>query len=432
MNTYSSFDGTYKAKSKVINFIDGTKISKNLVPRGNGLSPRLLSVENNGISITVKKDFPLMEFDTLENTVKVHACYTFADINKEAFKYGLELPVIGYSSIQIGSGIAGCIHGKNHFLYDFGQQVLTIEILLYDNNIVECSLLKNKEIFNLTLGGLGSTGLILSAVIKLKKITSTSIQRSRIRLNSSADFIKEYTDTDNSNLNGIFGWHNLHPVVNNFDSGYVYKDNYINEDKFMPESYPVKPAHTYNPSKIYTNGGILFGKLFNTVYFLKELVGKNKSIFNAYSEAIASKNLYWSIMRRNGFIETQFLVPYAYYIPFIKQIQILLKKYNATTSVCISKPASGFKKYLRFTGNGINIDITGIYNKNNYLFFNELNLLSHKYDAIPNILKCSILDKSTIEKNFGNEFHLFFEDYRNIFNSEPPIWFLKNGFLDKY
>lgn len=430
MNIYSSFDGTFKTNAQVSEFVNGTKISNKIVPRGNGLSPRLLSVEKNGISIVLKKSTPIIEFNISENTVKVDACYTFAEVNKAAFDYGLELPVIGYSSIQIGSGIAGCIHGKNHFLYDFGQQIVSLEILLFDNNIVECSLLENQDIFNLTIGGLGSTGLILSAVIKLRKITSTTIQRTKIKSNSSSDFIKEYSENDNYKLNGIFGWHNLHPLLNNFDSGFIYKDTYVNHDKFIPDSYPIKPAHTYTPSKIYAKGGILFGKLFNTAYYIKELSGKSKSTFNVYSEAIASKNLYWSIMRRNGFIETQFLVPYCNYIPFINEIKKLLKKFNATTSVCISKPANGFRKYLRFTGKGMNIDITGIYNKNNYLFFNELNLISHNFDALPNILKCSILNKSTIEKNFKSEYVAFFDDYKSVFNNEPPIWFLNNGFLD--
>jgi hypothetical protein len=234
---------------------------------------------------------------------------------------------------------------------------------------------------------------------------------------------------DNSLFNGIFGWHNLHPLMKNFDSGFVYKDSYIGTDKFIPESYPVKPAHLYQPSYMYSYCGWIFGKFFNSAYFIKETFRKNKIIFNNYSESIASKNLYWSIMRKSGFIETQFLVPYDYYTLFIDEIQYLLTFYGATSSVCITKPANGYNKYLRFTGTGINIDITGILNKNNFNFFNELNLRSHKYKAIPNILKCSILDSNTIEKNFGNEFSLFIDDYKKCLGEAPPNWFLKNGFL---
>ena len=424
-----SFDNTKEITSNILEIDQSENININYIPRGNGLSPRLISAVHNGTSIILKQNNNF-DFNIVDLTVKVNSNATFAEVNKEAFKYGLELPVIGYSSIQIGAGIAGCIHGKNHFMYDFGDQVDSIEIKLFTNEILNCSNTLNKEIFDLTIGGYGSTGIILSAIIKLKRIQSTTIKRIRSAIEHPYEFLEHFNDENIDNYNSIFGWHNLHPIKKQFASGFIYKDQYLGEDNIMPSLYPVKPAHKYQPNSIYILGQIIFGSFFNKLYEIKENKSPNISIFNIYSEAIASKNIYWSIMRRNGFIETQFIVPTNNFYNYTEKIKFLLKKHNAITSVCITKPCKGERKFLRFRGNGINIDITGVLNKNNYNFFSELNKIAIEFDAIPNILKCSILSKDNIVSSYNTEYEYFMNLYIKTFGRYPPNWFLTSGFLN--
>ena len=265
---FSSFDGNLHVNSNNIYFdIRNTSIIKNKpIPRGAGLSPRLLSASNNfeSISFTNKFNNINYNFNLLRNTVRVDANSTFAELNKSAFQWGLEIPVIGYSSIQIGAGIASCIHGKNHFIYDFGHLVISLKILLFSNEIIECSKQINNEIFELTIGGYGSTGLILSAEIQLSKIVSTTILRERININNLNDSISEYLPSKLNNYCGSFGWHNLHTNNDtNFGKGFIYKDSYHNNDLYMPDIYPIKPAHLYQPSSFYKTGQYIFGSFFN-------------------------------------------------------------------------------------------------------------------------------------------------------------------------
>ena len=434
MNKISSFDANCCIKS---NFVEYNKKNSKIImtkpiPRGAGLSPRLLSASENyqSIILTNKISNDSFDFDLLNKTVKVDANCTFAEINKAAFNFGLELPVIGYSSIQIGAGIASCIHGKNHYMYDFGHKVISIELLLFSNEIITCSNQENSDIFDLTIGGYGSTGLIISAKLELKEITSTTTLRERFWVNNFADSITHFNSNNLLDYTGIFGWHNLHcNKQSSFGRGFVYKDTCFEKNIFMPETYPNKPAHQYNPSSLYIPGKLFFGSLFNNIYELKEKRNPRFSKFNNYKEAISSKNLYWSIMRVNGFIEVQFIIPYANILDFIIFIRKLIKKYKAKTSVCITKPASGSMKFLRFRKDGLNIDITGIKNNTNIKFFNEINKSAKSFYAIPNISKCSILSIDVIRDCYGNEFESFHSTYEKSLNSKPPEWFLKNGLI---
>lgn len=435
MNKISSFDANSSVNRNFVEYndINSKIILSKPIPRGAGLSPRLLSASEDyqSIIITNKISNDSFDFDLLKKTVKVDANCTFAEINKTAFFFGLELPVIGYSSIQIGAGIASCIHGKNHYMYDFGHKVISIDLLLFSNEIITCSNEENSDIFDLTIGGYGSTGLILSAKLELKEILSTTTMRERFWVNNFVDSITHFNSNNLSYYTGIFGWHNLHcNKQSSFGRGFVYKDSCFDKSFFMPETYPNKPAHQYNPSSFYIPGKFIFGSLFNFFYELKEKKNPIISKFNNYTEAISSKNIYWSIMRVNGFIEVQFIVPYTNMLDFIIFLKKQINKFKADTSVCISKPASGTMKFLRFRNDGLNIDITGIKNTTNIKFFNEINKCAKSFNAIPNISKCSILTIDVIKECYGSEFESFYSTYEKSLHSKPPQWFLKNGLMD--
>ena len=63
--------------------------------------------------------------------------------------------------------------GKNSYRNQFKYCIREIELLVSKNKIIKCSPKKNKKIFDLTIGGFGLTGIILSAKIKVRKINNS-------------------------------------------------------------------------------------------------------------------------------------------------------------------------------------------------------------------------------------------------------------------
>ena len=73
----------------------------------------------------------------------------------------------------MGGCIACDVHGKNHHLTGgFLDHVLRFRLALADGRVVECSREENAELFLATAGGLGLTGVILDATLRLQRVSS--------------------------------------------------------------------------------------------------------------------------------------------------------------------------------------------------------------------------------------------------------------------
>ena len=74
--------------------------------------------------------------------------------------------------------IAADVHGKNHHKDgSFGRYVDWIDIVIADGSIQRCSKTENVELFDWTIGGMGLTGVIIRAAIRLRRISSGWIEQ---------------------------------------------------------------------------------------------------------------------------------------------------------------------------------------------------------------------------------------------------------------
>ena len=88
--------------------------------------------------------------------------------------------------------VASNVHGKNqHIEGCFHNFILSIDLLDKNKKILTCSKFKNKILFDYTVGGMGLTGIILSASIKLKKIYSSKIIQKTKVLNNINQIVED-------------------------------------------------------------------------------------------------------------------------------------------------------------------------------------------------------------------------------------------------
>ena len=99
------------------------------------------------------------------------------------------LPVSpGTQQVSIGGAIANDVHGKNHHLFGtFGEHVLSLELARSDGPFT-CSSTRHAELFRATIGGLGLTGLILSATIQLRRTPGLNLEYEDIQYGTLAEF----------------------------------------------------------------------------------------------------------------------------------------------------------------------------------------------------------------------------------------------------
>ena len=154
---------------------------KSLIPRGMARSYGDSAMAPVVIQTTSCDHF--IEFDINKGLLTAEAGITLREILKIIVPNGWFLPVTpGSSYVTLGGAIASDVHGKNHHIAGtFGQHVKSMRVLLGTSDIVTVSSTKNVDLFRATCGGMGLTGVIISATIKLTPILSSFINQKTIK-----------------------------------------------------------------------------------------------------------------------------------------------------------------------------------------------------------------------------------------------------------
>lgn len=127
----------------------------------------------------------LIAFDEDTALVECEAGVSLATLISVFLPRGYFLSVSpGTKFVTVGGAIANDIHGKNHHRCgSFGEFVQSFKLLTASGDVLTCSRQSSSDLFWATIGGVGLTGVILSAKITLQRVESAHIlmQRTRAR-----------------------------------------------------------------------------------------------------------------------------------------------------------------------------------------------------------------------------------------------------------
>lgn len=123
------------------------------------------------LDMTALKGF---ELDAGEGTVTAQAGVTIGELLSELVPAGWMVPVVpGTQHVSVGGAIASDIHGKNHGTAGtFGTYVSALGLLTAAGELLELTPGSAGGLFAATVGGMGLTGVILWARIRLRPVTS--------------------------------------------------------------------------------------------------------------------------------------------------------------------------------------------------------------------------------------------------------------------
>ena len=148
-----------------------------MLPVGAGRSYGDVCLLENGTLLRTRGLDRLLQFDPLTGVLRCEAGVTLAEILDFAVPRGFFLPVSpGTKYVTVGGAIANDIHGKNHHMAGtFGRHVVQLELIRSDGNRLICSPDRNSDWFAATVGGMGLTGLIAWAEVRLRPIVSRQL-----------------------------------------------------------------------------------------------------------------------------------------------------------------------------------------------------------------------------------------------------------------
>lgn len=148
-----------------------------LIARGNGRSYGDSAV-SPGVTVHMRHFNRMLAFDPDSGQLQAEAGVLLGDVMETFLPRGWFPKVTpGTKLITLGGAIAANVHGKNHHKDgSFGTSVDWIDIMGPDGQITRASREENADLFRWTLGGMGLTGVILRAAIRLRPVESAWIR----------------------------------------------------------------------------------------------------------------------------------------------------------------------------------------------------------------------------------------------------------------
>ncbi|CAB0532834.1 FAD-binding oxidoreductase [Corynebacterium diphtheriae] len=151
-------------------------LKRGVIARGMGRSYGDPAQNSGGFVVDMQALNKIHSIDPESAIVDVDGGVTLDQLMKAALPYGLWVPVLpGTRQVTIGGAIGPDIHGKNHHSAgSFGDHVASMELLVADGRILHLEPEGSAddptgELFWATVGGMGLTGIIVRARIRMTK-----------------------------------------------------------------------------------------------------------------------------------------------------------------------------------------------------------------------------------------------------------------------
>jgi FAD/FMN-containing dehydrogenase len=252
----------------------------------------------------------LIAFDAETGLLTAEAGVTLAQILDFAVPKGFFLPVSpGTKYVTLGGAIANDIHGKNHHVAGtFGCHITQLELVRSDGSHTLCSPTQNPELFSATIGGLGLTGLITWATLRLKPIVSRMIDYEGIQFHGIDEFL-DLTD-QSKDIEYTVSWVDCASTGRNFARGiFMQGDHSSRRDTLTPSPKP-KLIFPFDAPGFALNH--LSVSLFNTAFFHKQ-IHKRVVALQDYEPFFypLDKVLHWNRMYgKRGLLQFQYVIPW--------------------------------------------------------------------------------------------------------------------------
>ena len=418
---FKSFDGSVEIISQhqyPNKLHDLKQISKDVdrIGRGGGYSYAASSFGKNILTQEMTSFDRILEFDKESRTVVVESGITLKKLLKWSFEKKLFLKIQpGHPDITIGGCVASNVHGKNPYKDGtFTNVVLEIKLFHPDHGIKILSRTQNLDIFELTCGGLGLTGMILSVKLQLDVLPSDRMVFERTPVESLMDAVELFQKKLDDDF--VSSWHDGSPSKKNFGKGVAYNGVFAKGFKSNKLITPKKEALTaFSRARLpFSLWNKIIAPLAYSFYRSHEINGPKtyeKNIFDSLFPFGTNAKYYHYLYGKKGLSEYQILVDLKNAEEFVNDLTKLIKIEKPPLIVIFMKPFHGNGKYLRYSGSGITMALdfqsSSITNKT----FSKIDDLLISYGAIPYVTKGP--SKRVVQTCFP-EYDKFIEDLKKF------------------
>lgn len=244
-----------------------------IIPRGNGRSYGDAALNQGGAVTSMRRLDRMLAFDPATGLVTCETGVTLGDILDHALPKGYTLPVLpGTRHVTVGGAIAANIHGKTHAHQGaFASIVRSFRLATPTGAVLVCSRHRNPDIFWATLGGMGLTGTILTASLKLTPVETAYMMCTRKRTRTLEETLDTLIDEAAKHPSTV-AWVDASKRADAFGRGIVTTGHPATEQDLPgDEANPLERAPRFSPTLPFTLPSSFINRVtsaaFNSLYY---------------------------------------------------------------------------------------------------------------------------------------------------------------------
>ena len=275
---------------------------------GNGRSYGDVCLNPGGKLWTTRGLDRFITFDPASGVIDCEAGVLLNEIIDVALPHGWFLPVTpGTQFVTLGGAIANDVHGKNHHSAGtLGEHVQSLLLRRTDGSLIECEPAEHRDWLEATIGGLGLTGLIVRACLKLKKVPGPWLDSETLTFGSLDDFFALSAQSDRDWEHSV-AWIDCVGGKGRTARGVFFRGNHVRHD--APAVAPRARTVPLTPPISLINALSL--RLFNFVYYRANKLRSGRRMTHYLPFFYPLDNLLeWNrIYGPRGFFQYQSVVP---------------------------------------------------------------------------------------------------------------------------
>ena len=185
-------------KASELGEVIGARVDGGVISRGLGRAYGDAALNAKGAVVSHLRLNRMLGFDPATGVLECEAGVSFADVVETFLPRGWFLPVTpGTKHVTVGGALAADVHGKNHHRDGtIAAFVESFRLLTPGRGLLRCSRDENADVFRATLGGMGLTGAILSARIRLMRVESAWVTVDYARAAGLDDALRRFAESD--------------------------------------------------------------------------------------------------------------------------------------------------------------------------------------------------------------------------------------------
>ncbi|MFK7822569.1 MAG: FAD-dependent oxidoreductase [Oligoflexales bacterium] len=343
-NDYLSWGRAHRFEQRPNNLswrsiIDLANIPEPMLAHGLGRSYGDSCLNASGSLLLTKGLDHMIAFDHNTGVLECESGVSLSSILNLIVPHSYFLPVSpGTKYVTVGGAIANDVHGKNHHVAGtFGKHVLSFKLLRSNGEVLNCSPEENRELYAATIGGMGLTGLMISAKIKLKKAHPV-INQEIIKFNSLTE-LQEIENSSQSKYEYTVSWIDTLAEGNQFGRGLYFRGNHSENITSNPSrhlhSNPFFKVFFDAPSFLLSDFSI---KIFNSMLFNKQRSEKKLQTisYDSFFYPLDSIKSWNRLYGKRGLYQYQFVVS-CDNLDFLKEILQFLQKSRQASFLTVLK-----------------------------------------------------------------------------------------------